>query len=155
MFYRLNGPPEIDAVLMFSDSRNREECVCVCSRVFARRSSLCTCAFPLVFVCACVCDSNGLKWGIHTCKWSHLNLGPFSPLSQRAPYSLFRALLWHQPYGGKALWGSGLKCCTIDYEESSRFALYNLPSLEISTTNLQQAPCLIQTLDIPIAQLEH
>lgn len=28
------------------------------------------------------------------------------------------------------------------------FGLYNLSSLEISTTNLQQAPCLIQTLDI-------
>ncbi len=105
-------------------------------------------ACPFLPVAARVCDSNGFKWGIHACKWSHLNLGPFPPPSQRTPYSLFRAPLWHQPYGGKALWGRGLKWCTIDYKESSRFALYNLSSLEISTTNLQQAPCLMQTLNI-------
>lgn len=72
----------------------------------------------------------------------------FPPLSRRTPYSLFRAPLWHQPYGGNALWGFGHKWCTIDYTESSRFALYNLSSSEISTTNLQQAPCLMQTLNI-------
>lgn len=112
-------------------------CLGICVRV---------CACPFVAVAARVCDSNGLKWGIHICKWSHLNLGPFPHVSQRTPYSLFRAPLWHQPYGGKALWGFGLKWFTIDYKESSWFALYNLSSLEISTTNLQQAPCLIQAL---------
>lgn len=40
------------------------------------------------------------------------------------------------------------KRCPIDFKESFSFALYNLSSLLISSTNLQQAPCLMQTLCI-------
>lgn len=77
-----------------------------------------------------------------------LKSGSFPHLSPRTPYSVFRAPFWHKAYGDKALWGSGLEWYTIDYKESSRFALYNLWSSEISTTNLQQAPFLTQTLNI-------
>lgn len=47
---------------------------------------------------------------------------------------------WRQPFG--------LEWYTIVYKDSSRFDLYNPPSSDISTTNLQKAPCLMQTLNI-------
>lgn len=60
MFYGLNGLPEIDAVLMSSNSREkrREMCLCIlvclgiCVRVHALRP---------VSAAARVCDSNGPK----------------------------------------------------------------------------------------------
>lgn len=52
------------------------------------------------------------------------------------------------PSGGRALLGIALKRCPIDFKESFSFALYNLSSLVISSTNLQQDPCLMQTLCI-------
>lgn len=153
MFYRLNGLPEIDAVLMSSHSREkrREMCLCIwvclgiCVRVYAPRP---------VSAAARVCDSNGFKWGIQACKWSHLNLGPF-PTYLQGFYSVFRAPFWHNSYGDKTQWGSGLEWYTIDYKESSGFALYNLWSSEISTTNLQQAPSWCRHWTSRTAQREH
>lgn len=64
MFYGLNGPPEIDAVLMSSDSRKRGKnvsvlsvCICVPAWEICVRVRAC----PFVSVAARVCDSNGLK----------------------------------------------------------------------------------------------
>lgn len=149
MFYGLNGPPEIDAVLMSSDCRKKKGGGCVCAKCVY------SCAGEFVWGCAqvhlcllqaCVCDSNGFKWGIHACKWRHLNLCP--PPLKGHPILYLEHHFDISPMEARALWGFGLKWCTIDHKESSRFALYNLSSLEISTTNLQQAPCLMQTLNI-------
>jgi len=64
MFYGLNGPPEIDAVLMSSDSRKRGKnvsalsvCVFVCLGMCVLGARAC----PFVSAAARVCDSNGLK----------------------------------------------------------------------------------------------
>ena len=134
---------------MSSDSRKRGKnvsalsvCVFVCLGMCVLGARAC----PFVSAAARVCDSNGLKWGIRACKWSHLNLGPSPPLSQRTPYSLFRAPLWHQPYGGKALQGFGLKWCTVDCTKSSTSDLNNLSSLDISTANLRQASRALNTI---------
>lgn len=64
MFYGLNGPPEIDAVLMSSDCRKKKRGECVCAKCVH------SCAGEFVRGCAhvhlcllqaCVCDSNGFK----------------------------------------------------------------------------------------------
>lgn len=63
MFYGLNGPPEIDAVLMSSDSRKKGKNVSVLSVCIRLLGNLCerACVSVCVCGCSCVCDSNGLK----------------------------------------------------------------------------------------------
>lgn len=61
MFYGLNGPPEIDAVLMSSDSRKRGKNVSVLSVCICALGTLCVRVRACPSVSARVCDSNGLK----------------------------------------------------------------------------------------------
>lgn len=61
MFYGLNGPPEIDAVLMSSDSRKKGKNVSVLSVFVCLRICVRVRACPFVSVAARVCDSNGFK----------------------------------------------------------------------------------------------
>lgn len=55
MFYGLNGPPEIDAVLMSSNSRKKGKNVSVLSVCIRLLWNLCERACMSVCVCGCSC----------------------------------------------------------------------------------------------------
>lgn len=114
---------------------------------------LSVCAGKFVCMSMCVCSGRSARFKWAQVRDSRMQMKPLKsgsfPLYLKGhPFLYLEHHFDISPTEARPLWGFGLKWCTIEYKESSRFALYNLSSLEISTANLQQAPCLMQTLSV-------